>query len=178
MVYSTHVSGIVIAVALCTCILPSLPRSRFSIPPLHSKTLNLCVWILTSLQSKMSWQTYVDTNLVGTGFVSRGAIIGHDGSSWAKSPGFEVSSAEGQKIKQGFSDPSGLRASGIHVAGKKYLCLRTDDRSIYGKKGSAGICIVKTGQAILIGEYDENIQPGQCTTVVEKLADYLINSGY
>ena len=39
----------------------------------------------------MSWQAYVDNNLVGTGRVQRAAIFGHDGSCWATSPGFTVS---------------------------------------------------------------------------------------
>jgi profilin len=37
---------------------------------------------------------------------------------------------------------------------------------------------VKTVKAILIGLYDDKIQPGQAANVVEKLADYLIDSGY
>ena len=39
----------------------------------------------------MSWQTYVDTNLVGTGKVQKAAIFGLDGSQWATSAGFTVS---------------------------------------------------------------------------------------
>lgn len=34
---------------------------------------------------------YVDTNLVGTGKVSRAAIIGQQGGLWAASPGYSVS---------------------------------------------------------------------------------------
>lgn len=45
-------------------------------------------------------------------------------------------------------------------------------------QGADGVCIVKTNQAILVGMYKEGIQPGQCTKVVEGLADYLINVGY
>lgn len=39
----------------------------------------------------MSWQGYVDTNLVGTGRVSKAAIIGLKGGVWATSSGFTVS---------------------------------------------------------------------------------------
>jgi hypothetical protein len=39
----------------------------------------------------MSWQAYVDTNLVGTGNVSQAAIYGLNGGEWAKSAGFQVS---------------------------------------------------------------------------------------
>lgn len=38
----------------------------------------------------MSWQQYVDSNLVGTGHVSQAAIVGVGGGIWAKSAGFNV----------------------------------------------------------------------------------------
>lgn len=44
----------------------------------------------------MSWQSYVDTNLVGTGNVSSAAIVGHKGGVWASSPGFTVSGHAGR----------------------------------------------------------------------------------
>lgn len=39
----------------------------------------------------MSWSDMVNNNLVGTGNVSKAAIIGLDGSLWAKSDNFNVS---------------------------------------------------------------------------------------
>jgi hypothetical protein len=38
----------------------------------------------------MSWQQYVDSNLVGTKKVTKAAIHGLDGSVWATSKGFNV----------------------------------------------------------------------------------------
>eukprot|EP00158_Paraphelidium_tribonemae_P008176 Partr_v1_DN28501_c0_g1_i14_m73442 putative Binds to actin and affects the structure of the cytoskeleton. At high concentrations, profilin prevents the polymerization of actin, whereas it enhances it at low concentrations (By len=84
----------------------------------------------------MSWQAYVDTNLVGTGKVSMAAIHGHNGTVWATSKGFSASTAEVLTIAKAFTDASGIRANGIIVAGQKYFALKTDDRSIYGKKVS------------------------------------------
>lgn len=84
----------------------------------------------------MSWQAYVDTNLVGTGVICTAAILGHDGNKWASSPNFNVTQAEAKALIAGFKDSNGLRANGIHLAGTKYLFLRGDDRSIYGKKVS------------------------------------------
>ena len=126
----------------------------------------------------MSWQAYVDTNLVGTGKLSQASIIGHDGSVWATSAGFAVSGPEGKKIVGAFTNPSDIISTGIHLQGNKYLALRYDDRSLYGKKGPGGCICVKTKQAVLIGVYGEGAQPGESTTVVEKLADYLISVGY
>lgn len=38
----------------------------------------------------MSWQDLVNNNLIGTGHVSKAAIIGLDGSVWGKSDNFKV----------------------------------------------------------------------------------------
>uniref|UniRef100_A0A1B0CYZ7 Uncharacterized protein n=1 Tax=Phlebotomus papatasi TaxID=29031 RepID=A0A1B0CYZ7_PHLPP len=38
----------------------------------------------------MSWQDYVDNQLLASRCVSKAAIAGHDGGVWAKSDGFEL----------------------------------------------------------------------------------------
>lgn len=83
----------------------------------------------------MSWQSYVDTNLLGTGKVSHAAILGLKGGVWAASAGFSLSPEEQKQLVAMFDNPSGVQASGLHAAGKKYFCLRADDRSVYGKLG-------------------------------------------
>ncbi|KAG4108122.1 profilin [Neocallimastix lanati (nom. inval.)] len=126
----------------------------------------------------MSWQAYVDQNLLGTGKIAQAAIHGHDGSTWATSAGFAVSATEFQNLIKAFKDPSGIRTSGLHINGKKYIALRADDRSIYAKAGNDGCACVKTNQAVLIGTYVEPTQPGEATKIVESLADYLISVNY
>ncbi|KAJ3078649.1 profilin, required for normal timing of actin polymerization in response to thermal stress [Quaeritorhiza haematococci] len=115
----------------------------------------------------MSWQSYVDSNLVGTGKIAKAAIHGLDGTAWATSAGFSA-----------FTDASDIRANGLHLAGVKYFTLRADDRSVYAKKGTGGVACVKTKQAILIGVYQEPTQPPEANKVVEGLADYLISVNY
>lgn len=127
----------------------------------------------------MSWQAYVDTNLVGSKKVTQAAIIGLDGNAWAKSAGFNVTPAEGKAIVAGFTNPASLRATGLRAAGVKYMFLRDDPgRTLIGKKGAAGIHCTKTGKCVLVGVYKEGIAPGECAVVVEKLADYLVSVGY
>ncbi|KAL1618365.1 profilin, required for normal timing of actin polymerization in response to thermal stress [Diplodia seriata] len=82
-------------------------------------------------------------------------------------------------------DANGIKAvqsSGLHVAGDKYIVLKADERSLYGKKadfqGKEGLVIVKTTQAILVTHYPETVQPGAAANTVEQLADYLIGVGY
>ncbi|KAG0174499.1 profilin, required for normal timing of actin polymerization in response to thermal stress [Apophysomyces sp. BC1034] len=126
----------------------------------------------------MSWQAYVDTNLVGTGKVAKAAIFGLNGAQWATTPGFQVQSSEMSEIIAAFADNTTVQANGVHVAGVKYFTLRADDRSIYGKQKADGVCLVKTLQAVIVGVYVEGMQAGSCTTVVEGLADYLISVGF
>ena len=81
----------------------------------------------------MSWQSYVDQNLVGTKKINAAGIFGHDKSTWATSAGFSVNPQELEKLYGAFKDASGIRAGGLFLGGKKYIALRCDDRSVYGK---------------------------------------------
>ncbi|MCJ1243164.1 profilin, required for normal timing of actin polymerization in response to thermal stress [Trapelia coarctata] len=127
----------------------------------------------------MSWQAYVDTSLVGTGNVDQAAIFSVAGDSqWAASKNFEVKAPELKEIVSAYKDTSKVYSEGVHVAGKRYVVHKADERSIYGKQGKEGVLIVKTNQAILISHYPETIQPGAAATTVEQLADYLIGVGY
>ena len=128
----------------------------------------------------MSWQAYVDSNLVGTGQVSRGAILGHDGGVWAQSATLGIGAAELQKLAQGFSNPQGVQGTGLTFAGDKYMIILANDKSIYGKFKDGGFAAAKTGQSIIVGFYNvgSGVQPGNCANTVEKLADYLVSVGY
>jgi len=126
----------------------------------------------------MSWQTYVDTNLVGTGKVARAAIIGQQGGIWATSAGFTLPSEEQTNVIALFNNLDEALAKGIRVSGEKYFTLLADKDHIYGKKQANGVVIVKTKQAILVAVYEAPIQAPECTPVVEGLADYLRGVGY
>ncbi|MGW6691735.1 profilin [Streptomyces sp. NPDC054961] len=124
------------------------------------------------------WQKYVDVNLVGSGKVSRAAILGLDGGVWAATPGYTLS-AEGQKaVIEGFKDLSRVQASGLKLAGQKFFCVRTTaDRSIYLKKQADGATVVKTKQAVIVAEYAAPIQGPESIALVEGFADYVISCG-
>ncbi|GAA6044047.1 hypothetical protein JCM8097_001391 [Rhodosporidiobolus ruineniae] len=156
----------------------------------------------------MSWQTYVDSyassptlpalpaddllplrapprcslnplsNLLGTGKVTKAAILGQQGGVWAQSAGYDLSAEEQTAITRSFADPSQAQANGIRAQGQKFMTLRADDRSVYGKKAADGIILVKTKQAVLVAEYAHPTMPGEATKIVEDLADYLIGVGY
>ncbi|SPO26501.1 probable PFY1 - profilin [Ustilago trichophora] len=126
----------------------------------------------------MSWQGYVDTNLVGTGKISQASIIGLKGGVWATSSDFNVTPEEQKAIIAGFDDPSGLQAGGVRANGKKFFTLGVTPKTIYGKQGADGLVAVKTNQAVLVCVYVAPIVPGEANKVAEGLGDYLVSVGY
>ncbi|KAL8985788.1 MAG: hypothetical protein Q9205_000585 [Flavoplaca limonia] len=121
-------------------------------------------------------------SLVASGNIDKAAIFNSEGTSvWASSPSFTVAPAEIQAVVASFADKEDVKkvqSEGFHVASEKFITLKSDDRSLYGKKGKEGVVIVKTKQAILVAHYPESVQPGSAATTVEQLGDYLIKVGY
>ncbi|XP_059060576.1 profilin [Achroia grisella] len=126
----------------------------------------------------MSWQDYVDKQLMASRCVTKAAIAGHDGNVWAKSEAFEISKDEVAKIVAGFDNESLLTSGGVTIAGSRYIYLSGTDRIIRAKLGKVGVHCMKTQQAVVISLYEEPIQPQQAASVVEKLGEYLITCGY
>ena len=88
----------------------------------------------------MSWQAYVDDQLVGTECVTGAAIIGHDGQVWA-AKNLALKNGEGAAVAALFNNSQAAFSSGIVVGGVKHLCIRADARSVYGKKVRAPLCL-------------------------------------
>ncbi|KAG8367316.1 hypothetical protein BUALT_Bualt16G0059600 [Buddleja alternifolia] len=111
--------------------------------------------------------------------LSAAAILGHDGAVWSQSSTFPKFNAEEiNGIITDFNEPGHLAPTGLHVGGIKYMVIQGEPGAVIrGKKGSGGITIKKTGQALVFGIYEEPVTPGQCNIVVERLADYLIDQG-
>ena len=126
----------------------------------------------------MSWQAYVDDQLLATKMVSHAVICGHDGSIWAQSAGFAVKPAEITTFVGKFGNTNDLAASGVTFAGVKYMFLSSNESVVRAKKGTSGVHVVKTKQAYVISLYEEPIVTEQCASVTEKLGDYLSNAGY
>ena len=134
----------------------------------------------------MSWQAYVDDQLIGTGMVNKACIIGLNGAVWAQSAGFTITPEECVNlatIANGLPGTvSGEGARPILIAGVKYIFLGTsrerENDVFYIRQGSDGAVIAKTNQCVLVGMYGDGMQPGSCNMTVEKLADYLRDNGY
>ncbi|PHH71143.1 hypothetical protein CDD80_5487 [Ophiocordyceps camponoti-rufipedis] len=131
----------------------------------------------------MSWQSYVDSSLVGSGHVDKGALISLAGdSTWATSPGFELKPNEMKVIASivtGDNDAmTKAYSDGLYLAGSRYVMARAEDGKIYARSGKLGVAIAKTTQAIVIGHHGENQVAGNATSTVESLAQYLIGLKY
>ncbi|CAG9797504.1 unnamed protein product [Chironomus riparius] len=126
----------------------------------------------------MSWQDYVDNQLIASQCVSKACIAGHDGGVWAKSEGFDVTKEELAKLVQGFDKTEILTAGGVTLAGQRHIYLSGTDRVVRAKLGKTGVHCMKTQQAVIVAIYEEPVQPQQAASVVEKLGDYLITCGY
>jgi len=126
----------------------------------------------------MSWQQYVDDQLLATKQVKEAVILGHDGNVWAASQDFSVTPEELKKIVGDYNSVDTLAQSGVTVAGTRYMYISSNDKVVRAKKGTGGLHLVKTVQAIIIAQYAEPVTAEQCAVVTEKLGDYLVSVGY
>ncbi|KAK4784190.1 hypothetical protein SAY86_018558 [Trapa natans] len=115
----------------------------------------------------MSWQTYVDEHLmcdIDGHRLASAAIIGQDGSVWAQSSNFpQFKPDEITAIMKDFDEPGSLAPTGLHLGGVKYMVIQGEPGAVVrGKKGSGGITVKKTNQALIFGIYEEPLTPGHC----------------
>ena len=137
----------------------------------------MCKMHFQILSCNMSWQDYIDTQLVGKE-LKEAVIAGHDGNVWAKSQNFNVTPNELQAILNNYGNQESLASSGFSLGGTKYFYLSGDDEVIRGKQGKGGVHCVKTNQALLVGVYEDPMAPGTAAQITEKLGDYLKGVGY
>ncbi|CAI2355542.1 unnamed protein product [Caenorhabditis sp. 36 PRJEB53466] len=126
----------------------------------------------------MSWTDIIKNNLLGSGFVTKGAIVGFDGSVWAKSDNFAITTEEAVIAGKAFEQYDALLGTGLRFEGQKYLILNADEDRIIGKQGASGFFVYKTGKAVIIATYEQGLQPEMCSKVVGALADYFKGVGY
>ncbi|KAE8314703.1 profilin-2 [Aspergillus transmontanensis] len=126
----------------------------------------------------MSWQSYIEDTLVGSGKISRAVILGQQGGIWASSGGHLLSKEEEHAVIDAYKNLEHTMSSGLKLAGEKFFCLSANPRSIYLKSQTGGAIVVKTTQAIIVAEYVAPVQSGEAAPLVEGLADYLIAMRY
>ena len=86
---------------------------------------------------------------------------------------FQITQAELASIVSSMGKVKVLAASGTRLGGEKYMYISSTDEILRCKKGTGGFHAAKSKTTLIIGIYDDTIQPAQAATVVEKMADYL-----
>ncbi|KAH7697081.1 Profilin family protein [Aphelenchoides avenae] len=129
------------------------------------------------------WQAYITNLLDSSDGIKRAAIVGYpDASVWARSEGaseFKATEAELRKLVQQFGNLNEVPSTGADLEGVHYIVPRTEENLIFGKKEKTGFFAAKTAQAILIALFEgENAAGSEARTAVEKLAQYLTETGY
>lgn len=106
-------------------------------------TLSHIIQAISTTRRPSLTNTSNPNSLVGTGNVDRAAIFNNEGNSvWATSAGFTVSPTEMQEVVAAYKDSGDVKqvqSTGLHIAGERFIVIKADDRSIYGKKVSAEI---------------------------------------
>ncbi|KAN0096990.1 Profilin [Tylopilus felleus] len=124
----------------------------------------------------MSWQDILDVGLLQSGKISHAAIVGQDGEVWAESAGCNMTEQERSVIMDGFGT---YPAREILVGGRKYATtMRCLDMILAKRKDGGGCVVKKTGQSVIIAEYNSTPDVMTPLALVERLGDYLISRGY
>ncbi|KAI9298540.1 Profilin/allergen [Neoconidiobolus thromboides FSU 785] len=128
----------------------------------------------------MSWQAFVDTNLIGSNNFNKALIIDHQNNVWATSEEkLHLSKEDFNVLEQAYEKPEVIFTHGFTIREKKYRTIKADNRSVYGKAdNSGGITIVKTNRCYLIGFYDDGVKPGFASATIEELGDQLIEANF
>jgi len=127
-------------------------------------------------QHSAVWQGYVDSSLMGSGKFDKAAILSPSFSEVeASSPGFSISAHELAALKEGFKDPTSFFANGITVGGEKFVAIKAEGRSVYGKKGKEGVVVVQSVSCVFVTHHPETVLTQDAAQVVENLTDYINN---
>ena len=145
----------------------------------------------------MSWTAYITNSLVNTqsnghvynDVLTEAALVGLNGSEWAKTSGLTVSKAEIDKLAELFKQKGSNNIPSVNLGGKKYQVTHYDGNAAYLKIKDGGATVAKTNQAFIIGVYnttkkykqDGKEMPqcvGMCNMVVEDLANTLKGMNY
>ena len=145
----------------------------------------------------MSWGAYITNSLVNTqsnghvynDVLTEAALVGLNGSEWAKTSGLTVTKPEIDKLAELFKQTGSNNIPSVNLAGKKYQVTHYDGNAAYLKIKDGGATVAKTNQAFIIGVYnttkkykqDGKEMPqcvGMCNMVVEDLANTLKGMNY
>lgn len=124
-----------------------------------------------------SWSGYVD-NLMNTQRMTAVGIFGPDGTEWAKSDPFPLTTSDVKLVIAGLSDSSKM-SNGLTVNGERYIFVRSDPGvSLLLKKGAGGVIAYKSTQSTIIAVHNQNVKSELVQTDIGRVIDYLSRHGY
>jgi profilin len=126
----------------------------------------------------MSWQEYIDKNLMGSGELKHACIADHEGNLLATSPGFKISPHEVRAITKLLSTGDQVISTSMIIEGALYLTLRVDGNVFYGRKNLTTCVCIKTKQLLVIGTNNDHVQPGRAANIIGRFADELGPRGF
>ncbi|CAI2294669.1 unnamed protein product [Caenorhabditis sp. 36 PRJEB53466] len=128
------------------------------------------------------WNAYIDNMILSSPAIKRAAIVGLDGSVWARTEGdkqFKAGEAELKTFTALFNDVFNVPSTGADIEGVHYVVPRAEESLIFGKKDNTGFFAVKTKTAVLIAVYEgPNEVAATVRKTVESVGGYLTSSGY
>ncbi|CAI5454561.1 unnamed protein product [Caenorhabditis angaria] len=104
------------------------------------------------------WDAYIQSMTARSDAIKRAAIIGTDGSVWARTQDpnpFGASEAELKKFAALFNDINSVPSTGADLENVHYIVPRVEEKLIFGKKEKTGFFAAKTKSAILIAVYED-----------------------
>ncbi|KAJ5633401.1 hypothetical protein N7490_009740 [Penicillium lividum] len=120
------------------------------------------------------WQGYVDSSLMGSGQFDKAGILAADFSGLeAQSAGFTLTQDDINSLAVAFTKADDAFAHGFSIGGEKFVTIKADARSLYGKKGKEGAIVVRASACTMIAHHGESVQTTNAATVVENLVDYI-----
>ncbi|KAJ6608420.1 profilin, partial [Mycena sp. CBHHK59/15] len=108
---------------------------------------------------------------LGIAEISKVAILGQQGSVWATSPGYSISTKEQKAVMDTFTIQN---FEPLKLAGVKFSITHSKIQ----KEQDSGCMLTKMKQAVLVGQYFNPVHYGEARAVVKALVDHLISVGY
>ncbi|KAB8231234.1 profilin [Aspergillus alliaceus] len=124
----------------------------------------------------VDWSRMVRENLIGSGVVDQGAIVGLDGSLWGKSD-WHVTQRGLEDLAKAFQS---VETNSIKLLdpGPTYTVTEISGEFFHANQGNEGIFAWKTVQAVVLVHYAEGKQPEMAKMAGGALADYLKSNDY
>ncbi|XP_064624722.1 uncharacterized protein LOC135486120 isoform X2 [Lineus longissimus] len=121
------------------------------------------------------WRNIVNNSMVGTGIVSKAAIVSQDGQILAQTKGLSIKKDQILTLARAIrNNPGELAVNGINLGDENFRYMRSEiGNAVYGvdESGSGGCAVISTKRCLMIGIYEQRAH--EANNLVEELSEYL-----